>query len=574
MTPKGPGTCTTPTRRSTYAWNFGDGSTATGKVVTHPYSAYTVGVNGGYSVTLTVTNPQGKTDTETKTVQVEPKRPTARVTNALPITVQRTNVLALNTVLTTYDGNMSVNSIDWGDGSTPQQVCPPVGKTCSVALNHTYTTVGLKTIKISVTDSLGQVGTTSVTVTVSSEIYYVSTLGTDNSTCGPLAAPCRQVQYGSARAQSAGKTKLYVSGGTFNRFSAVSNLTVQGGWTTDFATPATQTSTITGTDDGVAQFGILVGNGVTGANLSYFTVTSPTSASGSSSQGIIVGSGAAASVTLDRITVSGGSGNQPSGMLVQSASTVVMSNMNITSPAAVGAGSSAYGVRVIGSSNLTSTASVILGLNGVAAADNGTAKPGTPADGCDGAGGANASGPSSPGGGGAGGCQGGGGGGQGGGYSGSGSAGAPGNGGASGGNGGCGSLFGCGTNAGGGSGAGTGGAGGSGGSGGTNDPSSATGATWVGWSGGAGSNGSNGHGGGGGGGGKSASASGGGGGGGGGGGQYGFGNTGGGSAGGGSFGVYVHNSRITISGGSITSQNGGAGGRGSQNGGGNGSAWR
>jgi PKD repeat protein len=48
---------------ASYAWDFGDGSTGTGKTVSHPY-----GQAGDYQVKLTVTDDGGATDSVTKTV--------------------------------------------------------------------------------------------------------------------------------------------------------------------------------------------------------------------------------------------------------------------------------------------------------------------------------------------------------------------------------------------------------------------------------------------------------------------------------------------------------------------------
>jgi len=52
---------------TSYAWDFGDGSSGTGQTVDHPYSA-----PGTYAATLTVTDAQGLTDTETRQVSTSP----------------------------------------------------------------------------------------------------------------------------------------------------------------------------------------------------------------------------------------------------------------------------------------------------------------------------------------------------------------------------------------------------------------------------------------------------------------------------------------------------------------------
>jgi len=50
---------------TSYAWNFGDGDTASGQFITHVFAA-----TGTYSVTLTVTDNDGAQDTRTRTVSV------------------------------------------------------------------------------------------------------------------------------------------------------------------------------------------------------------------------------------------------------------------------------------------------------------------------------------------------------------------------------------------------------------------------------------------------------------------------------------------------------------------------
>src|SRR3712207_9500800 len=56
---------TTLFRSASYAWDFGNGATATGATASHTYAAA-----GEYTVTLTVTDAAGATATTTKVVTV------------------------------------------------------------------------------------------------------------------------------------------------------------------------------------------------------------------------------------------------------------------------------------------------------------------------------------------------------------------------------------------------------------------------------------------------------------------------------------------------------------------------
>ncbi len=54
-----------------YHWDFGDGTTANGMIVTHAYLEY-----GQYTVVLTFTDAQGSTDTDTVVMTITPNKPT------------------------------------------------------------------------------------------------------------------------------------------------------------------------------------------------------------------------------------------------------------------------------------------------------------------------------------------------------------------------------------------------------------------------------------------------------------------------------------------------------------------
>ncbi|MCP3820397.1 PKD domain-containing protein [Streptomyces sp. A3M-1-3] len=130
---------------SSYAWTFGDGTTGTGKVLSHTYPAPG---GGTYTVKLTVTDNQGKTATTTKTITPPP--------NQLPVPVVSVgSCLAsvhgcyLNGYATSDpDGGLASTFTyvwDFGDGTT----------TTGVSVFHGYPAAGTYTVKLTVTDDEG-----------------------------------------------------------------------------------------------------------------------------------------------------------------------------------------------------------------------------------------------------------------------------------------------------------------------------------------------------------------------------------------------------------------------------------
>ncbi|MEI2671846.1 MAG: PKD domain-containing protein [Marmoricola sp.] len=140
---------------SSYAWDFGDGGTATGSTATHNY-----GAPGVYTAKLTVTDNSGLTGSITKQITATSASNLPPVAKAGATPKNGTAPLAVAfSSAGTNDPDGTVASYEWtfGDGSPKDTSANP---------NHTYTVAGNYVATLKVTDNGGAVGTDTVTINV------------------------------------------------------------------------------------------------------------------------------------------------------------------------------------------------------------------------------------------------------------------------------------------------------------------------------------------------------------------------------------------------------------------------
>ncbi len=157
---------------SSYSWEFGDGSKATGSLVSHNYS-----VAGTYTATLLVANKNGDTRKISTTITALPSNTYPQPPKAI---ISSSTAAGNAPLLVSFDGsasttvNLPIAKYSWtfGDGSSA------TGKTVS----HSFTTAGTYYTELTIVDSKG------LTNKVSTPIIIVGSVSTNKKPNAVISA--------------------------------------------------------------------------------------------------------------------------------------------------------------------------------------------------------------------------------------------------------------------------------------------------------------------------------------------------------------------------------------------------
>ncbi|WP_159433625.1 PKD domain-containing protein [Agrococcus sp. Marseille-P2731] len=134
---------------ASYAWDFGDGGSATGETASHTYDEA-----GTYTVSLTVTDAKGLTDTTDREVSVV--GPNVAPVAALSVSLDGTAVSVDGAGSSDPDGSIVSYAWDFGDGGTAS----------GQVATHAYESSGTFEIELLVTDDRGATATATEQVTI------------------------------------------------------------------------------------------------------------------------------------------------------------------------------------------------------------------------------------------------------------------------------------------------------------------------------------------------------------------------------------------------------------------------
>jgi PKD repeat protein len=141
-----------------YSWNFGDGSTGSGRTATHSFS-----IPGTYAVTLTVMDQYNRTASTTQTLDVAGgTAPTASFLSspAAPLVGDTVNFNA-SASLAVPGRTIRSYAWDFGDGTLKTTTGPTT--------THDFVTAGVFTVTLVVTDDAGRQGVATASITIAGD---------------------------------------------------------------------------------------------------------------------------------------------------------------------------------------------------------------------------------------------------------------------------------------------------------------------------------------------------------------------------------------------------------------------
>jgi PKD repeat protein len=163
-----------------YAWDFGDGTTASGPSSTHLVQTHTYSAVGIYTAQLTVTDNYGATGTLSVLISsIGLNQAPVAVVSANPISgTAPLNVAFMGGASSDADGNIVSYAWDFGDGGSAFGITP----------SHIYTSPGSYNATLTVTDNQGATGIATVAIAVAAPNVspFASFAATPNSGLAPL----------------------------------------------------------------------------------------------------------------------------------------------------------------------------------------------------------------------------------------------------------------------------------------------------------------------------------------------------------------------------------------------------
>jgi len=145
----------------TWSWDFGDNTTGDGKTTTHIYSS-----NGTYHATLTVTDDEGATDSESFDVVIsKANSPPENLDVSGPSSGNKNTDYTYTARATDSDIDDMLRYIfEWGDGTTTTSEVVASGEL--VTITHNWSSYGAYEVEVTVEDNLSAQTSTTFTVLI------------------------------------------------------------------------------------------------------------------------------------------------------------------------------------------------------------------------------------------------------------------------------------------------------------------------------------------------------------------------------------------------------------------------